>query len=146
MKYMEAETLFLLSGIVLTVLGSIYPNDVIDINLHDTYFVIKLPFLSYMPAILLLFLSFVYYLFSKYFIVLNTSLGVLHYMLTLLGVIGIWQSVANFSSPGNYNALSQPILNFGLLLLIAVVLFLLGQMVFIANIIWALLKSKVSKP
>jgi heme/copper-type cytochrome/quinol oxidase subunit 1 len=144
MKFLNAEYLFLLSGLCLLVLGYFNLAKEFGINMLDTYFVIAGSHLMYLTSAFFILIASIHFLFTKLSRPLNLAIGLLHYTLTLAFAISflLTYNPLTYYSYGS----SSSFIESGRLLLIATGGFVIAQLLFVGNMIWALLKSKVSKP
>lgn len=147
MKLINTQYPFLIASLVFFVLGAMYCTNALDINFHDTYFIILLPLLSYYPAIYMLVTFFIYYVFSKALKPLNNKWGIVHFMLTLFSTIVICKTALGVYQPHRYYSLSNQsnFVNSHTMLSMVVIVFLLAQLIFLVNIIKSLTNIKVSK-
>ncbi|CAM3640896.1 hypothetical protein MUGA111182_00685 [Mucilaginibacter galii] len=148
MQYLKAKYLFLLSGIISFVVGVIYYHDTLDMNLHDTYFVAVLPLLSCYPAIYMLMVAMVYFMFSRYFKPLNERAGTVHFLVTALSAISMWQIFNTFFQPKRYYAFNGPsyFITAENMLLVAFFFFLVAQLLFVINIIRTVIMFRSTNP
>lgn len=77
-------------------------NETIDINIHDTYFVIAQFHLSLLLALLLFVIGFVYFIHLKTKIYLISFLSKTHTFITI-GCIGIYFLILSFPSSSSNN-------------------------------------------
>jgi heme/copper-type cytochrome/quinol oxidase subunit 1 len=147
MKVIKTQYPFLIASLVFFVLGTMYYTNALDINFHDTYFIISLPLLSYYPAMYMLVTFFIYYVFNKALKPLNNMWGIIHFMLTLLSSIIICKTALGAYQPQRYYSFSNQssFVTSHIMLIIAVIIFLLAQLIFLVNIIKSLTNNKVSK-
>jgi len=148
MKYLKAKYLFLLSGIISFIVGIIHYDDTLDMNLHDTYFVAVLPLLSCYPAIYMLAVAMVYFMFNRYFKPLNERAGGVHFLLTALSAISMWQIFDTFFQPKRYYAFIGPsyFIDAETMLLVAFFFFLVAQLLFVTNIIRTVIMFRSTNP
>ena len=142
MKLWKVEYLFLLSAASLFLIGLLSNVKTFEINLHDTYFVIAGSHFLYSLSMFSLVLALIYFTFSKLSRPLNFTIGLVHFVITMLFVFTLWQTAD--TSYSNYS--SDSLVRIGKMFSVSVALFVITQIVFIGNMVWALLKPKVSKP
>ncbi len=131
--------------------GIILGNSALDIQLHDTYFVVAHFHLVMGSAAFFGMIAGVYHWFPKMFgKMMNSTLGYVHFWITFIGVyvifipmhyIGIagfprryyqWTNFEAFSSYGDVNSLIS----------IAAIVTFAGQLVFIFNFVYSIFKGK----
>jgi cytochrome c oxidase subunit 1 len=127
----------------------------LDIQLHDTFFVIANVHVKLFFAMLFLALSAVYSVFPKITSrTINAAMGYIHFAITLIGAYFLclpyhytgltgmlrgymdysnWVSLDGFSG-GNHFILQ------------AMILMACGQVVFVANLVWSLVKGRKRRP
>ena len=126
----------------------------VDIYIHDTYFVVSHFHYTLFSAALFATFAGLYFWFPKMFgRMMNETLGKLHFWLTfflfnavfipmfLLGLGGMMRRIAN---PMQYDFL-QPLQPLNVFATIASILLLLGQIPFVINFFWSLVKGKVAE-
>ncbi|MFD1255814.1 hypothetical protein ACFQ3S_03315 [Mucilaginibacter terrae] len=143
MKFLKAEYLFLLSGLCLLIIGFFNLAKEVDINMHDTYFVVAGSHLMYLTSAFFILIALIYFLFTKLLRPLNLAIGLLHYTLTLIFAISFWL-IYNPLTYYSYGT-SSSFIESGRLLLIATGGFIIAQILFLGDIIWSLIKSRIPK-
>ena len=147
---MRPAKLFNMAWKVMLVLGIItklfFPNSAIDIQMHDTYFVISYFHICCMATIILGVFTVIYLLYPKMFgRNLRTSLGYLHFFLTIICIpicsylfvyIGMPRRYYDFDS---FDAFRTEIESLNI---IALSLIIISQVPFIINLIWSYRKGK----
>lgn len=118
----------------------------IDLYFHNTYFVAPLRHLAIGVGLLSALCASVYWLFPKLFgRNLNTSLGQLHFWLSVLGllatVISFFSMHRLIDSAGIADSGSLKAVALGLTTFIAPLIFLLAQAIFAFNVLRSLLKG-----
>jgi heme/copper-type cytochrome/quinol oxidase subunit 1 len=132
----------LTSAVVFFVLSFVFERDAMDVNLHDTYFIVSLNYVILLNIVLATVTGVLYYLFFKFFKPLDCNLGLIHIILMLLAIITLCYAVKINPSPNNYH---QVIISSMGLILAAVTFFVAGYLLFLVNIVMTSLKSKLSK-
>jgi cytochrome c oxidase subunit I len=148
--------LFLLTSILLLIVGLFSFNTQIDIHLHDTYFVFPLAFLVWVPSIIL-FAFWVLYLMTKQFlfskrlmwthiiltIVTSFLIFILPYLTTYAygGVAGIPRRYYDYEELDKFKMLS----NFTNITATTFILFLLSQLTYCTNLFIGLYKPVARK-
>ncbi|MES2134123.1 MAG: hypothetical protein V4506_17380 [Bacteroidota bacterium] len=140
--------LFLLTGLCYLLFGYASGDSTLDINVHDTYFVIALQHIGFLFFVIHLFYSIIYFLIRKS---LNYISGLIHLLLIMPLCISIMYSAfyTSFVLGGTtrryYTNSNDSIFesqgSFSNLLFVFSILFLLAQLVFIGNIIIAITKG-----
>lgn len=102
---------FLVFAIIVLVLGRIKPNEVLDINIGDTYYIIKYSHLSILLAIYGIVISVVYFSAEKFQIELNSNLVYAHTFITIGGIalIGILFQFLSKGETKNFEAVLKEI-------------------------------------
>src|SRR3990170_3733183 len=126
----------------------------VDIYIHDTYFVVA--HFHYTLFSVTFFAAFagIYFWFPKMFgRMMNETLGKLHFWLTLLFfnavfvpmfLLGLGGMMRRIADPMQYDFL-QPLQPMNVFATIASILLLLGQIPFVINFFWSLVKGKVAE-
>jgi heme/copper-type cytochrome/quinol oxidase subunit 1 len=119
-------------------------NDVIDINVHDTYFIIRNSHLTTLLFVIYGIIGFCYWLFFKYEIILVRNLTNVHSMITI-GSIYIYEiGMIYYSFKTNRNfPLFDNLSNQNIFTLNIIMLVLFTQLLFITNIIWSTIKYSI---
>lgn len=137
---------FLTSAIVFAILSLVFAKQTLDINLHDSYFIVSWHYLLILNAVLAALTGIIYYLFFRFYKPLGLNLGIIHYMFVLMSIITLSYAVNITTQPINYtSSYNQIIVRSTEVLLIAVAFFIAGHFLFLINIIRTLLKRKVSE-
>lgn len=141
--YTYIHVLFLVLAAVLFLASIMYlPTDLVDINIHDTYYLFAFVEMLRLLASIFAVEGFIYWVFPKIKRVPNKKLILIHVLLThgLLLFAVIYQCLAptNDGFPLYDQALPKQNLH-----LIVGVLLLLGRLVFMINTIKTLLQKKL---
>ncbi len=120
-------------------------NDIIDINVHDTYFVIRNSHLTTLLFVIYGIIGFCYWLFFKYEIILVRNLTNIHSIITIgsIYIYEIGMIYYNFKTDSSFPLFDDDILNQNLFTLIIVMLVLFTQLLFITNIILSTIKYSI---
>lgn len=123
-----------------------FENSVLDINVHDTYFVIHNSHILQLLAIIYTFIAFVYWSFKKVNLELIKILTSVHTAITILVIpvyfVGHHILVLFFESDF---PLFEDTKNIQILITILVLITLVAQILFILNTIICLLKYLINK-
>lgn len=152
MAFIFGLFVLLIGGLMNTV---IYGNSTLDIQLHDTYFVIAHGHLISFFALLFLAFAAVYFAFPKITgRTMNAPMGYFHFAVTLIatyflcwpyhyaGLAGMprrYMDYSNFVSMDGFPGLNQ----FAIWAIISLVC---GQVVFLANLVWSVVKGSKWRP
>ncbi|WP_273276156.1 hypothetical protein [Maribacter polysiphoniae] len=133
------------------IIGRFLHDTTFDINVHDTYYIITYGGLTNLVSILLGLIGLGYWIFYYLKRKLSYRLNAIHILITALGPIGIW-IVSNFHReiiPGSdfQSIMKDSEFNDNLLLLTFIILLLtiLGQVIYLINLVTAFLKSIKTK-
>jgi heme/copper-type cytochrome/quinol oxidase subunit 1 len=143
---MKPYKLFLLTSILFSIIvltvDLTAEDNTIDINVHDTYFVIAKFHIWVLLTLFLGMLTFVYFILHKMNRRINNALTIIHYILTLLPLI-IMPICGNFAPNTTrryYSTNTSELFDKGAMSIIHMYFILLvalgiGQLIFIANIL-----------
>lgn len=120
-------------------IGMLREDEVLDINVHDTYFVIAHSHLSMLISILFGIIGMVYWIIQKADRRLSKWLNRAHIGLTFGGTLVVW-ILTKFYRTGvmeyEFNN------NLTLMITLIILLMIIGQIVFPINIIYGLIKKE----
>lgn len=143
-KLKRLDLLFLLTGLLLLIPCLIFGGRRLDINLHDTYFVIASLHIGVLFFLIYGLFSLIYFLIRRH---QNYILGLLHLFLGTPLFIHIILTTFFFmgGAPGRYNANTDIDTAFDTTFVesiyIIITLFTLGQLLFLTNIILATINA-----
>jgi heme/copper-type cytochrome/quinol oxidase subunit 1 len=147
-KYTRTGYLFFLTGLLIFIYGLMYShNTTINIIIHDTYFVIANFHVTTALSIIFTSFAFVYFLFYKISRRLVRVLGILHYFFSILPLIvafvcrNISMVQSRYHSNENWSEEMNPS-KFIIAAVIVLLICLLGQILFVVNIIISLIRKK----
>ena len=128
---------------IIFLLSILVQNDTLDVNIHDTYYVISNFHVSILLTLLLSLIAFGYWMMIKADRRLNKWLNLSHILLTLGSLLvpyTYWIISLNFNSDStvfnDYNS------NLNTLLIFVIASIILGQIIFLINIVIGLLLKK----
>ena len=119
-----------------------FEDAVIDINVHDTYFVIHNSHILQLIAFIYIFLGFIYWFFKRIKIKLTKNLTQLHTSISILIIplYFICSYLLELLYPPSNFSLFDDTQNFQLLITVITLIGLLAQLLFIFNIVISLIK------
>ncbi|MAB47901.1 MAG: hypothetical protein CMC05_04645 [Flavobacteriaceae bacterium] len=119
-----------------------FEDAVIDINVHDTYFVIHNSHILQLIAFIYIFLGFIYWFFKRIKIKLTKNLTQLHTSISILIIplYFICSYLLELLYPPSNFPLFDDTQNFQLLITVITLIGLLAQLLFIFNIVISLIK------
>ncbi|NLR94228.1 cytochrome c oxidase subunit I [Flammeovirga agarivorans] len=142
-------SLFISGGVTGIILG----NSALDIQLHDTYFVVAHFHLVMGSAAFFGMMAGVYHWFPKMFgRMMNTALGYVHFWLTFLGAymvffpmhyIGIAGFPRRYYSFTNFDAFST-FADLNTFISIAAIVTVTGQFIFVFNFFWSMFRGRIA--
>lgn len=141
-SFYEPHRIFLVSALIILLFGFWKSESVMDINFHDTYFVIGYFHFAILISLVLFIIGTGYWIMKKLDIKLLSWLNWTHILLTLGGPVVLLiliQFYRNELMEYEFNN------NLTLVILLIVMIMILGQMVFPVNIIYSLIKKKNKK-
>ncbi|OAD46255.1 hypothetical protein LPB303_03500 [Polaribacter atrinae] len=141
MKFLinKPHLIFLLSIPIIILFGILNRNEMLDINVHDTYFVFSQIDLTILISILFGIIGIGYWMMLKANRKLSKWLNLIHITLTFGGILLIWILAQLFrESIMEYNFNNN--LTFGIYLIALIAIF--GQLIYPINIISAIIKKR----
>jgi heme/copper-type cytochrome/quinol oxidase subunit 1 len=114
-------------------------KNILDINVHDTYYVIANVHLYVLLAVIVFFFFAVYWSLDKGKVKLIAILSKLHIYGTLVSIVGLFFPYSFIFKPSNF-PLYDDLQNVNLCISISGLLFLLFQLLFIINIFATVIK------
>ncbi len=139
MKKVKLHFLFLVLPIVFLIVGFLSTDETLDINVHDTYYVVAHSFVYWIYSICLFLLFGIYWLFELLKVNLNNLLSKVHIIGTIISMLGLCFpyhfifAIPKFPLFDDYEKIN-------LCLTICAILFVLLQIVFLLNILITLIK------
>jgi heme/copper-type cytochrome/quinol oxidase subunit 1 len=143
------DLLFSATGLLILAIGFIFFRSTIDINIRDAYFVIAQTHIALLLALTFLFISLIYFSFTKFSKPLKLRLGQIHYLITTLTLLIVIFPPTYFFQAKRYTPGSNPFANsldINEFILFAFLVLLLGQTIFLINIFWTLFGRKKTTP
>jgi cytochrome c oxidase subunit 1 len=138
--------LFAVTGFLLFVVSEVLRFSALDINFHDTYFVVSHWHISMAVFFVFSIFTFIYYAFAKMFRPLGKGLGYFHYVLSTFGITlflvlpSFMKGISKRFIPDEHGISSIELLN--LFITITALLFILAQLLFFINIGMTIFKKK----
>lgn len=149
MKYIQSKPYILLLAliVVLLSLGFYRADEFIDVNIHDTYFVISWKHLMILISLIFGLLALIYFSLLKFRFRLKNWMTISHVLMSIIGLITVFtlSVIIRENVPGDYTALMGNIKfneRIGFAILISIFVFLGAQLLFFANVIYALIKGR----
>ncbi|RTE52783.1 hypothetical protein EHW67_14010 [Arenibacter aquaticus] len=135
----KPHLIFLPSIPIILTYGALLGNEVWDLNIYDTYYVIRYTDLSYMLSFLFGCIGLGYWIMEKYNKKLSTWLSIIHTALSIGGILLVMFLAQFYRGPireYEFNSLLSS--------LISVICFIiiLAQVIFPINILYGLTKNK----
>jgi heme/copper-type cytochrome/quinol oxidase subunit 1 len=145
-KYIQPETLFLVSGLIIVTYRLLLVREPFDLPIHDTYIVVDAFHITFLITVLFMILSLPYSLFRKADNPLSNTGGWIHYISTMLPwfVVIIIPFTHIRYQPDHLSEMMEQAEKFNMVITLSFILCLLGQLVFLVNILMTLLKRKRS--
>lgn len=145
MKIFRANILFCISSFFIFGAGLFTYSDenaIVDINIHDTYYIIHLFHFITLIALVYFFIGSIYWVFKKLKISLSRNLTLTHLICSIGGILLYVLLMAMFEDdtevePGVFNESS--LLGYAIFGLIALILF--SQIIFILNLVIGIVKK-----
>ncbi|OHX63959.1 hypothetical protein [Flammeovirga pacifica] len=137
----KPHLIFLLSIPIIMFIGILREESVLDINIHDTYFVIGYLPLSTLISMLFGIIGIGYWIMQKVNSQLSKWLYCTHVGLTFGGPLMVWVVTKFYRTEimdYEFN------INLTLIITLIVLVMILGQLIFPINIIYGLVKKKTS--
>jgi hypothetical protein len=140
--------LFLALIIVFLIVGFLNPKEILDINIHDTYYVISYRDLGIILSFIYSFLAIVYFLLIQFNFPLIKWMTITHVAISIGGlflIVGFYKLIRE-TKPGDFESIIKNI-DFNAKITIAifssVFAAIIVQMLFFVNVIQALIKGKI---
>ena len=143
MKKFKAYYLLLISSLILFMLGFLVGRETVDINLHDTYYVLTRNHLFWLISILLVLFFLIYLLFDKAKINFGHLFSKVHIFGTLISVLGLLFPYSLIFSKAKF-PLYDYSLYINLSMTISILVFLMFQILFIIVIFVSIIKKMKS--
>ena len=137
----KPHLIFLLSIPVIMGIGILSEDEVVDINVHDTYFVIAHLDFVVLISLLLGLIGIGYWIMQKANRKLSIWLNGIHIGLTFGGPIIVWLLTKFFRAETMDYDFNN---NLNLIIWLIILLMVLGQLIFPINVIYGLMNKKTS--
>ncbi|WP_158655338.1 hypothetical protein [Flavivirga eckloniae] len=149
MMLTKIHTYFWIAAAIIYISGFIYygTESVIDINIHDTYYVMSCFNLMTLLTLTLIFIGFGYWIFFKFTIQLYKLLIFIHILISIGSILSfiLVQIYFDNINPNPNFPLFNDSSNGSIALLTIVLLFLVGQLIFIINLIISLIRKSINQ-
>lgn len=143
MKNLKLYFLLLLLSIAFLIGGFLSKDETLDINVHDTYYVIAYNHLYYLISIVAFLFFLVYWIFDKIKFDLIKPFIIVHVSGTLLSVLGLCFPYYLIFETSEFPFFDNSD-KINLCLTISAILFYVFQLVFLLNILITLIKALVN--
>lgn len=143
MKKFKAYYLLLISSLILLMSGFLVGTETLDINFHDTYYVITRNHLYWLISILLVLFFLIYLLFDKAKIKIGHIFSKVHIFGTLISVLGLLFPYSLIFSKAKFPLFDYS-LYINLSMTISILVFLMFQILFIIVIFVSIIKKMKS--
>ena len=137
----KPHLIFFLSIPIIILIGILIGDNVLDINVHDTYFVIAYYLFAILISIIFGIIGFGYWIIQKVDRKLSKWLNCIHIGLTFGGVFFVW-ILSKLYRPEIMDYKFNN--NLSLIITLVVLIIIAGQLIFPINIIYALTKKKIN--
>jgi len=128
---------------IIILFGLTNGDNYLDVNLHDTMFVVTNSYIAKIFSVLFGLIGVGYWLMHKFRYNLSKRLNLIHIILTIGGLITIWTIILIFSESNFKYGNSYPNkINRNLILTILTLLIIIGQLIYLTNIIGGLIKKR----
>ena len=135
----KPHLIFLLAIPIIMLIGILSGDSMLDINVHDTYYVIACLHFAILISILFGIIGMGYWLMQKANIKLSKWLNSTHIGLTFGGTIAVWILSRFYRTEIMEYEFNN---NLTLIITLTIMLMILGQILFPINIIYGLVKKK----
>ncbi len=128
---------------IIILFGLTSGDNYLDVNLHDTMFVVANSYIAKIFLILFGLIGFGYWLMHKFRYKLSKWLNFIHIVLTIGGFIIIWMLILIFSESNfKYGNLYSNKITRNLFLTILTLIIIIGQLIYLTNIIGGLIRKR----
>src|ERR1044072_160227 len=147
-KFSGIHLVFGLTGLLIFIVREICRLSPVNINIHDTYFVVPSYHISLVVFFIFQFFAFAYYGFGKLNRPLEKRLGYFHYGLTTVTIVSFFilpHLITNlpWRITPEYSVLMNSMRTINLLITTSVLLFIAAQLLFLINIAITIFKKRV---
>lgn len=139
--------IFIALIVIFLTVGFFNPKKDLDINIHDTYFVISYLYFAVLLSVIYTFLAIIYFVVLKLKFTLISWMTVLHVLVSVGGLVLIWifSQFIRKTASGNFESmLSDIYFNNKMTLGIVISIFSIVamQVVFVVNVVQAFVKGR----
>lgn len=141
--------LFATTAVLILLFGFLNSQSTLNVNKHDTYFVIASFHVALFLCGIFLLLAIIYYAFLRCKIPLYKGLGITHFLMSIIPVLVIQYIVRAPMAHRVYQHMSDEMSNLGkvnAMISISVLFGIIGQLLFLINIIVTLLRKNNTEP
>ena len=138
MVFPANSLLFVCAGFLFLVARMLFLRKTIEIHLYNTYYIITKKMVAIYGTSVMSIFALIYGLFSLLNKPLNTNLGIIHFVITTLSIVLVISAPVTVSVPGDYKKARQNMEYLTKFCLVGLLIFCLGQTVFVLNIGWIL--------
>lgn len=150
-QYLRIDFLFAITGLVVLLVGCLFFDSPFNINIHDTQFSSSHAHISILLFLIFLIFALIYGALIKFERRLVKGLNVTHYFLTITPCLAIITiqfiqvKLNRYIASEHMSEEMDNMTNLYIVFSMSVLLFLLGQVLFIVNIAISLIRKKVGK-
>ncbi|NQY31447.1 MAG: cbb3-type cytochrome c oxidase subunit I [Flavobacteriaceae bacterium] len=137
----KPHLIFLLSIPIIMLIGILSGDAMLDINVHDTYYVIAYLHLAILISVLFGIIGIGYWIMRKLGRKLSKWLNRTHIGLTFGGTLVVWTLTKFYRTVITEYEFNN---NLTLIITLIILLIIIGQLIFPINIIYGLIKRKTS--
>lgn len=141
--------IFFIAIPVIILIGLLKRETAMDINLHNTYYVISHFNIALLGAIVLGFIGFGYWSVQKANRKLSKKMNNIHIVMTFGGLLALFaiDCLSNFSNPNSEFPLFEELKTINIIITIIVLCIIFAQLVYLVNIITSIFRKKqISQP
>ena len=141
----KAHLIFWLSIPAILFIGITNWNGLLDLNIHDTYYVIASPHVAFLISILFLLIGLGYWLMGSFNLPLSKWLTLIHMVITIDGSIIMWIASLVYTKPvqdPDNIVYDDSLATLNAIYVIGFMVILIGQLIFLINMGSGLLRKQ----